>query len=201
MRRTNDQREQDRAFVANLMSLHPEWTAKEIRKKLCANRVYDLSVSTIENDIKSLREDWKRSSLVDFDLMRTQELREINTIQAFCYEVFFGSATEEKAKFLGRTIPKKQRRSITTVFSYILDSQTDEVVPAPTGQTTQLEFLQGDAEWLKQCLMDCSGARRKLMGLDAPIRNEITGSGGGAIEIDSNLQSLIDKAYGDGNNK
>ena len=201
MARTQAQRLQDRAYIAGLLSRCPHYTTEQIRDELAKERAYEVTMQAVNGDIKQLSASWKEAGVRDFDELRGKELHEIDTVQAFCYAVFFGEASEtEITKFLGKSLPKQRSESVVRSFDYILDDN-NELVPRPTGFQTKVEQLRGNAEFLRACLLDCSRERRALLGLDAPKRNEISGVNGGAIELTGDLQNLIDKAYSERNNQ
>ena len=196
-RRSKEQREVDRTFIANLLLRQPHLRIDEIWLELQRNRAYELSVSTIESDIAAVREGTQYLPLTAIEKWRLEELNQINARQSFCWAVFQGSLSLDGTfEFLGAELPQHRNKTLVQSFEYILDDNGD-LQKVPSVAQSKVESLQGNAEWLRSCLSDCSKARRELLGLDAPKKTETTlNAGDGYAKISPEHQEIIDKAYG-----
>ena len=66
----------------------------------------------------------------------------------------------------------------------------------PVSSQTKIDRLSGNKEWLVNCLRECSKARRELLGLDRPVRQEIDVSGSEMLKLTQADVVLLNKAYG-----
>ena len=112
----------------------------------------ELSQSTISNDIKALQGKWLRSALVDFNEAKAQELAKIDRLERKYWEAW-GRSCED-----AETV--RQEGGKTGV---------DKIVKTAKGQAGDPRFLAG-VQW-------CIERRCKILGIDAPVRQELNVDG------------------------
>lgn len=112
----------------------------------------------ISYDLKVLRGRWLRSSIRDFDEARAQELAKIDDLE----REYWGAWDASKDKFEATTTEQSNGKM----------AQTKAKIHRET-RTGDLRYLLG-VQW-------CIERRCKLLGLDAPTKQEISGRGGGPI--------------------
>lgn len=167
--RTKDQREYDLQEIA---SLYLQGTIQvAIADELNKKRPYEITQQTISRDLKTIRKRWLDSSVRDFDEARADELAKIDLLEVTYWQQF--EASQE---------PVIKRKTAKKV-----DGKTTEATQEVSLGTGDPRFLQG-VQW-------CIDRRCKLLGLDAPAKNEVTGKGGGPIQTQQtplNLNRLTD---------
>lgn len=148
-KRTPAEREHDLPQIA-AMYLKGRYQA-EIAEHLGKHRKYSLTRQMIGYDIKALHRRWLASSLVDYDQAKAKEIAVIDHLERTYwaeYEVSKGPVTRKK-------VAKKVDGKLT---------EATQEIGAGLGD---VRFLQG-VQW-------CIDRRIKVMGLDAPIKNETAG--------------------------
>jgi len=155
-KRTKIQREYDLQEIANLYL--KGWIQAAISKHIADNRPYRVSQQQISNDIKAIQKRWLESSLVDYDASKAEALAKIDNLEQ-TYWLQYEASKQPMAK---RKVSKK------------VDGETVEVSQELASGAGDPRYLQG-VQW-------CIDRRIKLMGLDSPIKSEVTGKGGGPIE-------------------
>jgi len=157
-KRTSFQIDRDRREIADLyLKGH---TQAEIAAYINAdkNRAYTLSRQMISYDLIALRKLWLKSSLIDIDEMKANELAKIDHLELEYWDAWKRSQDDaEEIKEL-----------------LVEDIGIIPVERKLKGQAGDPRFLQG-VQW-------CIERRCKILGVDAPSKAEITGKGGGPIE-------------------
>jgi len=117
-----------------------------------------VSQSTVSLDIKALQKQWLASALVDIDAAKSKELARIDRLEREYWDAWLRSQEDAET-----TKTKWEEKG---------GSSTEEI---SKGQVGDPRFLQG-VEW-------CIERRCKILGIDAPQKQEISGPGGTAIEV------------------
>ena len=120
-----------------------------------------LDQATISRDLKALHGEWLHSALMDFGEAKSRELAKIDLLEVTYWEAWRRSC--------------EQQESSTTELVKDADGQSK-------GGRAQLrkEPGLGDPRYL-QGVQWCIERRCKIIGIDAPIRNELTGAEGGPL--------------------
>ena len=108
-----------------------------------------IAQSTVSSDLKRIQTDWRRSTIRDFDLLQTIELKKIDRIEREAW-----AAWDRSQK------PSQQAR----IKGNRSEQDAERLVKNQVGDPRFLEQVQ-----------KCVAARRALMGLDAPTRIEPVG--------------------------
>lgn len=121
-----------------------------------------LSQPTVSRDLAALHKQWIASALVDFDAAKGSELAKIDRLEREYWRAWERSCEDaETVTQKGVEAAGQQRKEATKVVK---------------GQSGDPRFLAG-VQW-------CIDRRCKILGVDAPTRQEITGKDGGAVEVD-----------------
>ena len=157
-KRTTIEIERDRAEIAALYLRGK--LQSEIADIINASRDYTLSRQMISYDLKRVQEAWLESSIRDFDELRAQELAKIDTLERTYWDAWERSCEDAETRRIVGNAESPNRVSKT--------SKTQNGNP---------QFLAG--------VERCIERRCKLLGLDAPTRNDITSNGEpiGAIRV------------------
>lgn len=118
------------------------WLQVDIAKEL------NVDQSTISRDLAYLIEEWQAAALYDFNEAKARELAKINLLE----ETYWAEWMTSKAPIVKRKTVKK------------VDGQTTEVTQDVSLGTGDPRFLQG-VQW-------CIDRRCKLLGLDAPVKQQ-----------------------------
>lgn len=123
-----------------------------------------ISDSFISREIKAIEEDWRADVVRSLDVLKSTQIERIKRVMNTAWEQFEAS--------------KKQRHKRTTVGvpKGELGAQSLKEVQVTTEET------DGDPRWL-EIVMGCIAEINKLCGLYAPVRNEVSGPGGGPIQV------------------
>jgi len=168
-KRTRIQREYDLQEIGTLYL--KGFVQAAIATHINKNRDYEVSQQTVSNDLKTLQKRWLDSSLTDYNEAKAQELAKIDNLERLAWQDYEAS----KDPIVRRKTAKKIDGQITEA--------TQEVGGQGEGNTRFLEIVK----W-------CIDRRIKLLGLDAPGRQEVTGKGGGPVELASiDLSTLSDE--------
>jgi hypothetical protein len=159
-RRKKAQREKDLTLIAEwyCRGETQEWMAVELAR-LRKSIGYRVSRQTISRDLKEIRSRWLESSVRDFDEAKAEELAKIDHLEREAWAEYLRSKEVQK-KSVHKTV------------------QGDKSL-----HEAKLEELNrvGDVRFL-QVVERCIDRRCKLLGLDAPVKTDIT-SGGQPLNI------------------
>lgn len=125
---------------------------------------YGVSQGTISKDLAALRAMWLESALVDFDEARQVALAKIDHLEAEYWAAWETSKTERVKTATGKTDKGTSAR---------VEKEQRDGNP---------QYLAG-VQW-------CIAERIKLLGLYAPTKQELTGRGGGPIEVKGDKGAL-----------
>ena len=133
-------------------------TEHEITDILNAERPYELTRNQIHYDLASLAAEWRAEAKSDKADAIAREFAHIKVLQGTYWSAWERSL-EEKTK-----------------------TRTEKTTGTGAGKASvEKESLFGNPSYLAG-VMSCIERRCKLLGLDAPLKNEHTGKGGAAIE-------------------
>ncbi len=167
-KRTKIQREYDLKTISQ-MYLKGHIQAK-IADHINANRDYEVTRQTITRDIKTIQKRWLASSLVDFNEAKAESLAKIDNLE----EIYW-------IQFLASEDPIVKRKTAKKI-----DGQTTEATQEISLGAGDPRFLQG-VQW-------CIDRRIKLLGLDAPVKREVSGPDGAPIKVANvNFSDLTDE--------
>ncbi|WP_138481581.1 hypothetical protein [Dyadobacter bucti] len=132
------------------------------------------STKTIFNDRDFLLKEWKKERIQDVDDMLQLELTRIDDIIIELWEAWKKSKTDYKSKF------SKQKGELPAGVSHDRDIDKEErkrikATYAERGEREEIMF--GDPRYLSEIRFQLI-ERRKLLGLYAPEKKEVTGAGG-----------------------
>ncbi len=148
-KRTPAEREHDLPQIA-AMYIKGRYQA-EIAEHLGKHRKYSLTRQMIGYDIKALHRRWLASSLVDYDQAKAKEIAAIDHLE----RTYWAEYEISKKPVVRKKLAKK------------VGGKTTEAVQEIGAGLGDIRFLQG-VEW-------CIDRRIKIMGLDAPVKNETAG--------------------------
>ena len=118
--------------------------------------------STVSRDLKALQDEWRASSLVDINEAKSRELARIDELERTYWDGW--QRSKEDAEIQRTRATDTQR-----------GGKRYEAGTEKRGQVGDPRFLAG-VGW-------CIERRCKLIGIDAPTKQEITGSDGGPVVI------------------
>lgn len=122
--------------------------------------------STVSRDLKAIRDEWLKSTLVDFNEAEGRELAKIDAVEVEAWAAFERS---------------KEDREISVQESVDGDSNRQKA-------QIRTEGRDGDPKWL-EIVLKCSEQRRKILGIDAPVKSEVTGKDGGPLHM--NIENFM----------
>ena len=143
-------------------------------KQLAIGQQIGVSQQTVSNDLKAIQNQWRNSSVRDFDAVRDKELEKLDRIERECWAAW----------------ERSQKPAQSAVVSNGGDRQK-------TQKTVKEQH--GDPRYLEQ-ILKCISSRRALLGLDAPVRVAPTSPDGDEAyhaHVMKKLMDLAEKA-GDG---
>ena len=164
-KRTVIQKERDRHKIAGLYCRG--WTQQIIADYLneSDDREHTLSRRMISYDIQSIIKAWRDSSLIDINSLKAAELLRINNLEQTYWDAWERSCEDEETKRLEGTLAPGEEKGKTT-----------KQVVTRKGQAGDPRFLTG-IQW-------CIERRCKILGIDAPAKQEHGGLGGGPIKVE-----------------
>jgi hypothetical protein len=135
-------------------------TQADIAERLNKGRDFTLSQQTISNDLCAIQKEWLASALRDFDEARAQELGKIDRLEREYWRGWERSCEDAE------TVRKEGSAG-----------GVEKVVKTEKGQAGDPRFLAG--------VERCIERRCKLLGLDAPIKQDITSGGKPLFDMDA----------------
>ncbi len=167
-KRSEIQIEKDREQIAKWYL--QGWSQRKIAAEL------GLSKRQIAWDLEAIQNQWHKDTAIALDEHKIKVLAELDELKKEAHKAWERSQVDFKAT----TISGK------TVKVEIIDPKTGamhtEEKLRPTGQVVHTETRPGDPRFLDQ-VNKCIERRCKLLGLDAPAKQEHTGKDGGPILI------------------
>jgi hypothetical protein len=168
-KRNDQQRRADLTFIEHWIV--QGYNDRQIADKLAADRPYRISRVQVLHDRHKIEAIWKAEMLTDIDTIKRQELKELGRAQSEAW------AAWEKSKLDAERTTKEMIEGGGPDGGRKKASMTKE------GQC-------GDVAYLR-ILLDIQERRAKILGLDAPARQELSGPAGGPIAL--SRSSLTDE--------
>ncbi len=160
--RRPDQIRRDRAETARLYL--QGWTQAEIAVKL------GLSRPQISYDMEAVRREWVQSAVMDFNAKKAEELAKIDRLEREYWDAW--------------------QASLKTLETTTTEQTTDGAGESGRVKAALRKAEQtGDPRYLAG-VERCIEARCKLLGLNAPQKTQLTGPGGGPVNMDINVRGL-----------
>jgi len=149
LKRTDEQRYRDLAITAHLylQGWYQQEIADYINNRADPDRDYELSQQNISYDLKTIRDAWLDSAMVDLDARKAKELAKIDMLEREYWKAWRESMKDEE-----------------TVRVESDDDGTGRRVETRKGNVGDPRFLAG--------IQKCIDRRIELFGLDAPRRIE-----------------------------
>lgn len=116
-------------------------------------RGYTLTVQQISYDLRKIQAEWQASALRDFDEKRAEELAKVDELERTYWQAWLDSCTESE-----------------TITQEGTGDGVQRIRKTRTQQNGDPRFLNG-VQW-------CIERRCKLLGFDAPQKQELTGKDG-----------------------
>ncbi|HSG63294.1 MAG TPA: hypothetical protein VLA24_17855 [Pseudomonadales bacterium] len=160
-KRTAAQRLIDLAFVERLHLRGKN--ADEIAIELSAIRPYNLSRQQVGYDIRAVSEIWKAEAIALIDEAKSRTLADLKELQGEFWSAW-ESSKEERTKARQEVGGKKDGQPVVTKSS--MEKEQRDGNPA---------FLQG--------VLSCIDRRCKILGIDAPVKNEVDNRGEIIIKV------------------
>jgi hypothetical protein len=153
--RSTAQIDQDRALIAEY---HLKgWTQKAISEKLA------IPVSTVRYDLNRIEDDWRKSSVFDFDLSKQRNLADINLLEREAWAAWEGSKAPRE-----RTRTRSARRSGPSLDPSGRKSSADALQATVSSAEKSTEQRDPDPRYMA-VIQWCIDARAKLLGQYAPV--------------------------------
>jgi predicted XRE-type DNA-binding protein len=135
----------------------------------------------VSYDVRSLRELWRKSALVDIDAAAGKELARIDEMEVAYWSEWERSREQQTKRRSLKTARSRPRRGKNQVAG---DDQMETERYAE--EFEEVNDLLGDTRYLDG-VQWCITQRCKILGLYAPVKSqsEISGKDGGAIEINN----------------
>lgn len=155
-RREPAQVDRDRKRIAELYL--KRWLQVDIAEEL------KIDQSTVSRDLAAIREQWRKSTLIDFNEAKARELARIDNLEMTYFEAWDRSLDPFKSKVIkAKGNPK-----------------TEEELKANAEQTLKTEDRNGDPRFL-QGVQWCIEQRCQILGIYAAVKQEITGADNGPV--------------------
>ena len=155
-KRTPFQREESLHRIASLYL--QQWTQAEIAREV------GLSQGMISNDLKLIQKRWREETAFNLDEAKSMELARLDTLEREYWAAWERSKSERA---------KKRQET---------DGKAKDGKPNVKKLSIQMEQRDGNPAFLDG-VRNCIADRRKLLGLDAPTKSELTGANGGALTV------------------
>ncbi len=165
-KRSKLEKKRDRALIADMYLDGLEQT--EIAEKL------GLSQGQISYDLKKIQEEWLRNTTINLDAHKAEEIAKTLQTERMYRDIYKRSLGDFKAQTA--TLQNKTKKKIDPATG----TEIEETKPTPISQVIHTENRNGDPRALDG-ILKCIERRCKLLGLDAPQKQEHTGKDGGPL--------------------
>ena len=118
-----------------------------------------VSRSVVGKDLAAIRKKWQEQSIRNMDEVMTKELERIDLIERAAWDGWLRSVND--------------KRSLTTRIVTKYEEDGTESLNPPIETTTKVEPQSGDHSFLSTA-HKCVEQRRKMLGIDAPVKSEVT---------------------------
>ena len=123
-----------------------------------------LSRPTVTRDLAALRDEWRASALIDIDEAKARSLAKVDRLEREYWTAWARSCEDaETVRMEGKPTGEGE------------EGAPEKVVKTSKGQAGDPRFLAG--------VMTCIERRCKIIGVDAPTKNELTAAGGGPLSV------------------
>jgi hypothetical protein len=163
-KRTPMQRAADALLIEKM--LIEGYASHEIADEIARQRPYRITSNQVRNDSKKIRERWKEEAAQYRESSINQELRGLRRQEIEAWTAW------EKSKQDG------SRQTLTK-----LSDGTAQGAAKERKSAVKIS-ANGDPAY-QRLILEIRRERAKLLGLDAPVRSELTGAGGGPIEVET----------------
>jgi len=122
-----------------------------------------VSQPTVSNDLKAIQKEWVKSTLIDFNEAKAQELAKVDNLERIYHAAWQRSCEDAE------TATQKQKGSVTKrkdEDGKFIAEQPAEVSKTRKGQAGDPRFLVG-IQW-------CIDKRCKIKGIEAPVKTAFT---------------------------
>jgi len=170
-KRTRFQRETD------LLKLSELYLKGQTQAEIAA--LLGVSQPQISNDLATLRGRWQKAATTNIDKLKARELAKVDRLEREYWDAWQRSLEADKTI---KTRGKVQQSDDGTRF--IREQPAEQTAHTDAGDPRYLEGVR----W-------CIERRCKILGIDAPMRQEHTGAGGGPIDI-AGVEAALKKIYG-----
>ncbi len=162
-RRTKIQRERDLVTVAELYlkGYSQGYIAEVVSKEYEGD---PLTRQQINYDIKKLIKRWQKSQIIDMNDAKARELAKVDNLELTYWDAWERSC-EDAETVTQKTKGKVQRKQNED--GTFVQERPAEVNKTSKGQAGDPRFLQG-VQW-------CIDRRCKILGVDAPVKQQFTG--------------------------
>lgn len=169
MVKTNKQCEQEkrREGVANLYLQGK--SQRFIAEKL------QTSLGTVNRDLTTLRNQWKKNAAADMDEAIGRELAKLDKLEEQAWESYFLSLKTTQTHNGQNSRPGQKK---------------GERAKKSTSQNITITETAGDPRFLN-IVENCIERRCKILGIDAPGKVEVTGKNGGPMEFKDKSNAVI----------
>ena len=168
-------REQELENIANLLLCRASY--REIAQKL------GISLGTVANRVKVLRKRWKERQAQKVDEWQAEEIAQLEAIErAFMSRALSGDPKARELKARLESILLGHQVALPDD----LKQKLDQFFAASVGRDVKAADV----------ILAIKQRKSKILGLDAPRRKEITGKGGGPVEmrlVDMSDRELIEE--------
>jgi predicted transcriptional regulator len=164
-KRTKLEKKRDRALIADMYLSGLEQT--EIAEKL------GLTQPQISYDLKVIQAQWLQNTTMNLDAHKAEEIMKTLQTERMYRDIYKRSLNDLNAKTATLRTEKSDGKS---------DGKNEKEKPLPIIQVIHTENRNGDPRALDG-ILKCIERRCKLLGLDAPQKQEHTGKNGGPIVV------------------
>jgi len=146
-RRSTAELTRDRRRIADLYLAG--WTQAAIGEEI------GLSQQTVSLDLKALQREWLASSLIDFDTAKSKELAKVDRLEREYWTAWEASKLDKETQVTEKVSSNEDLRNKAQI--------------RREGQVGNPSFLSG-VQW-------CIERRCKILGIDAPTKQDVTSKG------------------------
>jgi len=169
------QREVDLTLIARLYCERK--TLQQIAEAVSATRDYSISRSQVYLDVQELIGRLQEEQKDHLVTQRAREVMAINNVERLAHDAFLKERVRTTTEQRTGALPRKAKRAAAAELKRAM-------VVRDTG---------GAAIYL-QIILQCIKRRCELLGLDTPVRTEISGPQGGPVLVHSFEEALL-KSY------
>lgn len=152
--------------VMKAVERRPKVVAMYLKGKRQSEIAQEMGVSTmaISRDLAAIRQEWLKSSLIDFNEAKARELTRIDNLESTYWQAWERSLSAFKSKVVkAKGNPK-----------------TEDELRTNAEQTLKIEDRNGDPRYL-QGVQWCIEQRCQIFGIYAAVKQELTGKDGGPV--------------------